>query len=256
MLDRPLLERSLIREAAARGIEFRLGSHVLSFDEEGLEVAGLGRLRARIYIGADGPRSIVGRGVSAVNRSFLRAVQYTFPLAEARDATDVYFSPSVPCGYCWFFPKARTVNVGVGVPASCRSPRALLEAFAASLPGCEGAPLFASGGFIPCGGPLDRIAGANWMLVGDAAGYADPVTGGGIPQAFLMGAQAGRAAAAHLGGERGALRGYGEFCGDHFGGALRRAAQRRREMERDWKSDDFSGMIQRNWPGFKEYYRA
>ena len=45
-------------------------------------------------------------------------------------------------------------------------------------------------GLIPCGGPLSRIATSGVTLVGDAAGWVSPMTGGGIQMAFRYGRRA------------------------------------------------------------------
>jgi geranylgeranyl reductase family protein len=262
MLDRRHLEKAMAREILRMGIEIRMETHVMRFAEEGLTVSSGRRtesLKARIYIGADGPRSIVGRGAGLMNTAFLRALQYSLPCRGTGDGTDVYFFRDVPGGYGWFFPKNDSANVGLGVSCALvrdgRSLKSLLDAFTRLLGYGKTTPLSVSGGFIPCGGPLEGIAGKSWILVGDAAGYADAITGGGLPQAVMMGSRAGRAAAEFLGGKAPALKEYREFCEDNFFAVLRRSAIKRREMERDWGASAFSALLRRSWPGFREYFR-
>jgi digeranylgeranylglycerophospholipid reductase len=53
-------------------------------------------------------------------------------------------------------------------------------------------------GLIPCGGPLPRIAAPGVLLIGDAAGWVSPATGGGIRLAFRYGRRAATLVADHL----------------------------------------------------------
>jgi flavin-dependent dehydrogenase len=62
--------------------------------------------------------------------------------------------------------------------------RRALDRFAAAAPGLDGAgrpsDVERRGGPIPVGGLLRRIAGADGLLVGDAAGAVSPLTAGGL----------------------------------------------------------------------------
>src|ERR1041385_5836893 len=69
-----------------------------------------------------------------------------------------------------------------------------------------------------------KAAGADWALLGDAAGFADPVTGEGIYYALRS---AELFAGAYL---RGDLRSYETSWREDFGAELRRAAQMRRRF--------------------------
>jgi 2-polyprenyl-6-methoxyphenol hydroxylase-like FAD-dependent oxidoreductase len=55
---------------------------------------------------------------------------------------------------------------------------------------------------------LDRVSGDGWVAVGDAAISLDPLSSQGILTALFTGLRAGRAIAANLGGQPGALNGY------------------------------------------------
>ncbi len=69
-----------------------------------------------------------------------------------------------------------------------------------------------------------KVSGESWALLGDAAGFADPVTGEGIYYALRS---AELFAAAYL---RGEPRSYEENWREDFGAELRRAAQMRRRF--------------------------
>jgi flavin-dependent dehydrogenase len=55
-------------------------------------------------------------------------------------------------------------------------------------------------GLIPCGGPLRNISAPGVILIGDAAGWASPMTGGGIRLALRYGRRAASLIADHLTG--------------------------------------------------------
>jgi flavin-dependent dehydrogenase len=69
-----------------------------------------------------------------------------------------------------------------------------------------------------------KVCGANWALLGDAAGFADPVTGEGIYYAIRS---AELFAECYL---KGSVEEYETRWREDFGGELRRAAQMRRRF--------------------------
>jgi geranylgeranyl reductase family protein len=92
-------------------------------------------------------------------------------------------------GYGWVFPLGDgEVNIGVGTLATNKRPaevnlRGLMSHYTDSqreewqLEGDIRAPWSA---LLPMGGAVSGVAGANWMLVGDAAGCVNPLNGEGI----------------------------------------------------------------------------
>ncbi|MDP9460979.1 MAG: geranylgeranyl reductase family protein [Actinomycetota bacterium] len=94
-------------------------------------------------------------------------------------------------GYGWVFPLGAAtgeVNIGVGTLATARRPagvqlKALLETYTDArreewrIDGSVRAPASA---LLPMGGAVSGVAGANWALVGDAAGCVNPLNGEGI----------------------------------------------------------------------------
>jgi geranylgeranyl reductase family protein len=238
MIDRGAFDRMLAREAAWNGAECRYGETMLSIDVDGTVHTSAGdRLRPRVLIGADGPRSQVGTAIEQVNRDLVDTRQVTVPLIMPHDATDIFLSADYHGGYGWLFPKGAVANVGLGVSVEARS---LLKPLLAAL--CErladqrriGTRAFAlTGGAIPVGGRLrsvGRLGRTAVLLAGDAAGLTNPVTGAGIASAVQSGALAGRAAADLIGGRVDALDEYEEELGDIFDAALGRALRRRREL--------------------------
>lgn len=103
---------------------------------------------------------------------------------ELRDDTGEVLS-----GYGWIFPLGDgQVNIGVGTLATAKRPaeialRPLMQHYANQrradfeLSGDLRAPRSA---MLPMGGAVSNVAGANWALIGDAAGCVNPLNGEGI----------------------------------------------------------------------------
>ncbi len=195
-------------EAARRaGAECLEGWRAVDLIRAGDRVAGVigasnGRTRhftASVTIGADGRNSVVARrlGLFAWHPSHQKVAfvqRFQMP-AEQGDLGEVYLGRA---GYCILNPqRAATANVAVVVD-QCDLPlhrpweevfRELLQPYPAVRAKLHGAapltPLRALG---PLACRVKRVAGEGYLLVGDAAGYYDPMTGEGIYQA-LKGAE-------------------------------------------------------------------
>ena len=246
-------------------------------------------IACRVLIGADGPRSTVGRWIGQVNTEFIdaRQVEVVLPalpspssqpppslawreregvptarwagVGEGRLSTEVYFDPAYRGGYGWLFPKGETANVGVGVSRSMGGdPRQALAHLLERLEIGRGAIVGRTGGPVPSGGPVARVRVGEVLLVGDAAGHTHPITGAGIFAAVVGGTLAGQAAAQAIKtGDLTALDEY-EREGEAFmGGPLRHALNKRRCLDRHWSDDPavLSGVIRETWIAFKEYGR-
>jgi geranylgeranyl reductase family protein len=264
LLNRALFEQELARGAVGDGAVLLTRSRVESVAGETVafgHVGGLIRLRGRIVIGADGPRSITGRALGLANRRFVHGLQRDVALAAPMDHVEVHFRPEYVGGYGWVFPKGGRANVGLGVVRSAaRDLPRLLEAFLGELQGRgvvgENGRGAMTGGLIPAGGPPRQTVAGSVVLVGDAAGQTDPITGGGIPAALACGKAAGEAAARALEADAPHwVSRYEEQWRDAIGFSLERALGRRRTMEAEWNRVSFERLIRRTWIAFPEYYR-
>jgi geranylgeranyl reductase family protein len=155
-------------------------------------------VRCRWLVVADGARSQLGR---VLGRQWHRETAYGVAIrayAKSRRSDDPWISSHLELrspegellsGYGWVFPLGDgEVNVGVGTLATARRPadlqlRRLLELYADArrddwqLEGDVRAP---SSALLPMGGAVSGVAGANWGMVGDAAGCVNPLNGEGI----------------------------------------------------------------------------
>ena len=256
MIDRAAFDRALCEAAGQAGAELCFGVALESLDAEGVAtLSDSRRVRARVIIGADGPRSKVGAAIGAVNRDLLETRQFAAPLAGPSLSTDIYLSRDFPGGYAWFFPKGEVVNIGIGVAPDARSQlKTLLDALRARFlaEGRIGAEILGfTGGPIPVGGalpPVSALGETTVLLAGDAAGLVNPITGAGIPAAVVSGELAGVAAAS------GAYEAYAEDLEDQFGASLRRALARRAAMMRALPPSPTD--LRASWIAFPEYWAA
>jgi geranylgeranyl reductase family protein len=252
MLDRAAFDASLVARAVAAGADCRFGANVLRIAKDGALILADGtHLRARVIVGADGPRSRVGKAIGHVNTELVETRQVTVPLQRAQAATDIFLSADIPGGYGWLFPKGEVANLGAGVaPAHRARLKAIVARLHAGLRDRVGEEILShTGGAIPVGGmlrPWGRLGDTLALLAGDAAGLANPVTGAGIAAAVQSGALAGEAAAGGSPGD------YEEELEDLFGASLDRALRRRREL---MEKVPTKALLRRGWIAYPEYWQ-
>ncbi len=142
---------------------------------------------ASLVAGADGANGVVARSVGLMKKQRLAvAVESEIRVEEQELESErgcVHFDfGSVPWGYGWSFPKREHLSVGVGAfRPKARSLKACLFNFGRKL-GLQLDPdeVEVKGHFVPLGG-IDRVLHRERvLLLGDAAGLAEPMTGEGI----------------------------------------------------------------------------
>ena len=135
MIDRAEFDRFLIARAEASGVQCWFSSPVRDITEDGLVQTADGRqFKAKVIIGADGPRSPVAAAIGASNEDLVETRQITVPLHKAHDATDIFLSADILGGYGWLFPKGDVANLGLGlIPSEKHQLKPLLEQLHARL---------------------------------------------------------------------------------------------------------------------------
>lgn len=202
VVPRTVFDQRLVAAAQAAGATL-LRHRVRALELGGSPVVD-GTHRAPILVGADGPHSVVRRALGVEPGRMAVALRGYAPTPASRAGAQVItFDAARQPAYAWAFDRGDgRSNVGYGVlldRAGDRPSKAhLLARLEALLPGATTAgedwrghhlPL-SSGRFRPRSGPI--------LLVGDAAGLVNPMTGEGIFYAVTTGLAAGRAAAAAL----------------------------------------------------------
>jgi geranylgeranyl reductase family protein len=194
MTQRRRLDEHLAEQAAAVGARFVDAARVEDVAADNghvtARVAGR-RVRASIVVGADGANGVVtraaglGDGISH-GVALEGNASWDWLPAERYRSRAVFEVGVVGGGYGWLFPKRDHANLGVGGWAT-EGPR--LRARLARLSAAYGMPLDAltevRGHRLPVRRPGAPVASGRILLVGDAAGLVDPLSGDGIYEAFV-----------------------------------------------------------------------
>ncbi|MHC4248953.1 MAG: geranylgeranyl reductase family protein, partial [Planctomycetota bacterium] len=201
VVDRDRFEQELAAKAARAGAEIRTSTRVLAL-QGGVLKASSGPVRARVVIGADGPKSVVARSIGLREDARMAfGVQYVCRGSFDPSVVEMHFGPVARGGYAWVIPKGKTVaNVGLGgrTPGGRAALKDDLDRFVRLLEERNGRRLERgrfTAGLIPVGGPRRRTVIGDVLLAGDAAGHLMPANGGGIPTAMICARIAGEVAA-------------------------------------------------------------
>jgi geranylgeranyl reductase family protein len=211
-LDQLILEAALAQgaqveqrcEAVAPVVErgFVRGAVVQRRDTGGTE-----EIRGRLVVVADGATSRFGRAIGTFRDPELPFAAAIRGYWESPRTDDAWLDSTLELrdregrampGYGWVFPEGDgTVNVGVGVLSTYRDFRsinttALLSGFVETAPATWGLRPEArrglpASGRLPLGGSVGPVAGPTFLLVGDAAGLANPFNGSGVDTALESG---------------------------------------------------------------------
>lgn len=205
--DRLVLDAALRERAGQAGARLVTDRAVACDPAAGLVrfASGL-QIRGRVVIGADGVNSVVRRAMPHAKARWRRglagAIEISLDPAQVPGAPaapldfPVLYGGFVRSGYGWLFPSASGERLIAGIcadPAPDLDLRRSFVEFLAHLgvPAPERLPL--KGHPLPYGNFLSRPAAGRALLVGDAAGLADPLLGEGIFYALASGRLAGRA---------------------------------------------------------------
>ena len=200
------LDAALLDHARAAGVEVHDGHGVtaaaLHADEVELEVDGLGPVRARYAVGADGMWSPLRKHLGLAEPGYLgewhALRQYASSVTgSARNRLWVWFEPDLLPGYAWSFPLPDgRANVGFGILRDGRRTGVmkgqwddlLLRPHVRDALGPE-ARVDGTPKAWPIPARIDRavLTSGRCLFVGDAAGATDPMTGEGIAQALDSG---------------------------------------------------------------------
>jgi flavin-dependent dehydrogenase len=186
---RTVLVRALEERARAAGAEVRHGCSVLHWEQGFLLETTAGPLRARVLAGADGLASPirVAAGLDRPVRGPGRfGVRRHYEIAPWTDMVEVHWESGVEAYVTPVGP--RLVGVAFLFTKKTGGFDELLARFPALEARLRGAPHASE---TRGAGPLERAARSRFrngvVLVGDAAGYVDAITGEGLTLAFLAG---------------------------------------------------------------------
>ena len=187
-------------------------------------------LGARVVVGADGGSSVVARaaGVHRV-RAWFRRIGVTFHRVDPSAATEgTPMEGSFFFGRGWYVgiapvPGAR-VNVGMVLPygQARHDPLAFADMALANVATSEGWHASPNADRPAIAGRLEhhaaRVAGEGWLLVGDAIGFVDPLSGEGLQRALVSSELAAEHVARMLRGDASAAADYDRHVKHRFAG--------------------------------------
>jgi geranylgeranyl reductase family protein len=209
IVPREQLDTVLLANAEAKGAtvlvatqatEVRRDNGVMHVDVR--QAGGTATLTAPLVVGADGVQSVVARGfgLRRTDRRHIGVSQRAYVEGIEIDGGEamIWFDEDQYPGYGWMFPMhaeagGGRANVGVGLLSeTCeRFGMSVQESFRQSIdrlrlrhPGCARARLASKplGGAVHMYGGIVRNHFDGGILVGDAGGFVDPMTGEGITQ--------------------------------------------------------------------------
>ncbi|MCL5072450.1 MAG: NAD(P)/FAD-dependent oxidoreductase, partial [Actinobacteria bacterium] len=260
--------------------------------------AGL-KIKSKIVVGADGPCSFIGKFIGSTNKSFVTAIQERIKIKErgifetANNRNKIFFTPYLYCGYGWIFPKNGSMNIGVGLEIydqfikyldnnyinTCTNLKNILTFFKEQL--CRSSLISRNDlnsayrevitGLIPVSGIVGIPALRNFILVGDAAGLCNPITGAGIFNAVYSSKLALEVILkAVRNNNLNIVLDIKDIYRTEFGHSIGRALAKRNYQRQNWlnalendlklqsnryNSLQFFNLIKQTWVTFKDYWR-
>jgi geranylgeranyl reductase family protein len=202
MTLRAELDEYCLGKTIAAGARFRKISAIQQVAASGSSVDLLTsgeRFRARFLVGADGASGQIRR-LCAQGSWFSQGFALEVQTPKPREEVDLTFDfASVRGGYAWIFPKRDHLNVGVYCPSSAAGlTRSRLLQYVKDRLGTEDADRV-TGQYLGIGAgecPAEYVQPDlrdRVLLVGDAGGFVDPLTGEGIYGALHSGQTAASA---------------------------------------------------------------
>jgi geranylgeranyl reductase family protein len=201
MVMRDEFDHLIIKKAKKAGITF-LENHKLqniSFEENNILHTSQGDIHTKFVIAADGALGPTAKLTGwKETRYLIPALEYEVEVSEEdfkRLSKEARFDfDAVPMGYAWSFPKKNHLSLGV---ATMRRTKIDLKHYYREYLKTLGIKEVIHEEFhgfqIPIGARTDGFVRKNVFLVGDAAGFADPITAEGISNAILTGIMAAEA---------------------------------------------------------------
>jgi len=236
VIDRPHFDRLLFHKAIDVGAEPMVGSSVKALGVREPRVSCEVRterrteqVSARVVVGADGYKSVCRRAARIpAPKQLLTGIQADLKGVDLDpDFVELYFGRAVAPGFfAWAIPAEDIVRVGLCTWDSELPPAAYLRKLLARPEFAKGRKVSLASGKIPVGPPRSAVGG-RIALVGDAAGHAKPLSGGGVYTGVRGAELCAGAADRFLAGD-GELEEYDAAWREEFGRELSKAFRIRR----------------------------
>jgi len=212
MVLRKKFDKSLVQLAEDKGAKLIDGNAVndlkISDDKVKINLNDKTSIESKIVIGADGVWSVVSKkaGLMTSNRPYGMCIFNEYRLDE--DEIENLYGKERMCylhlkfkdifGYGWVFPKKQHVNIGIGMLLPKKylneQKRSILDVYKDYFSNLKKNKIIPNdleigkccGGALPFS-PLEKTYSHRILVVGDAAGFINPLTGEGIYYAMSSG---------------------------------------------------------------------
>ncbi len=197
MIMRDAFDNLIVEKAREKGVTLLQNHKVLAitFGEIQTIHTSEGDVLAKFIIAGDGALSPVAKMAGwQETRTIIPALEYEIEVPPAdfeRLSKNVRFDiDEVPFGYGWCFPKKNHLSIGVGIFVKTKQKIDLKKHYRDYLKALGISEIVseeAHGFVIPVSPRTDTFVQKNVFLIGDSAGFADPITAEGISNAILSG---------------------------------------------------------------------
>jgi geranylgeranyl reductase family protein len=202
MIMRDAFDNLIVEKAKENGVILLQNHKVLdiSFGDIQTIHTSEGDVKAKFIIAGDGALSPVSKMAGwKETRNLIPALEYEVEVPAAdfeRLSKNVRFDVDViPLGYGWCFPKKNHLSIGVGVFVKTKQKIDLKKYYSEYLKNLGINEIIseeAHGFVIPVSPRTDTFVQKNVFLIGDAAGFADPILAEGISNAIVSGVLAAK----------------------------------------------------------------
>lgn len=191
LVDRLSFDNSLIERYKAKGGHLIEGKAVTKINDKGVVLNDGAEIECRYVIGADGCRGITRKFVERKPMACAFGIEAEIPVKYVDSSALLLEVGYFKDGYLWHFPKGDYATVGFAFTYDKDFDyTGWFRNYLKSLGVEEDVNL--KGAFLPYGmGSRTVTNGSNLLLIGDAAGFIDAVTGEGTYYAILSGLMAG-----------------------------------------------------------------
>ncbi|WP_299679839.1 geranylgeranyl reductase family protein [uncultured Tenacibaculum sp.] len=197
MIMRDSFDNLIVEEAKKLGVTLLEDNKLIGLDfqdEKTIVTTDNQQISAQFVIAADGALSPTAKmaGWNEETRKLIPALEYEVEVSEEdfnRLKDSVRFDiDAIPYGYAWSFPKKNHLSIGVASTKKARiNLKKYYQEYLETL-GIKNILSESQHGFqIPIAPRTDGFVKNNVFLIGDAAGFADPITAEGISNAIYSG---------------------------------------------------------------------
>lgn len=191
-IDRKNLGQWQLKKLQKTNAKIRTNAKVNKIFKDHVIVNNSENIQFKYLAGADGTNSLVRRFVGLKTKDLVIAIQYIVPGDKYKNF-EMFLDPTLfSIGYAWIFPHKGYASIGCGCEPSVFSSKDLMANFEIWLKKKNIDVSKAKYEAFPISYDYQGYKFGNIFLIGDAAGLASGLTGGGIFQAMVSGEEAAK----------------------------------------------------------------